>query len=65
MTMLLIGLALGVLLAAAVGYIVLRARVLSPLKRLTELTGCLDELDADMTNEEIDDIFETVFGGGE
>lgn len=32
---------------------------------LVTVKDALDQLDADMTNEEIDEIFENVFGGGE
>ncbi len=45
MNNLLIGIALGALLACAVGYLLLRIRVLTPLNRLAELTKRLDELD--------------------
>ena len=48
-----IGLALGVLLACVVGYVWLRLRLLTPLKRLTELTGRLDELDTEEISRQV------------
>lgn len=39
--------------------------IMYDVENLVTVKDALDELDADMTNEEIDDIFETVFGGGE
>ncbi len=53
---LLIGLALGVLLACAVGFLLLRLRILAPLKKLRELTGRLDELDAEELSEQAETI---------
>lgn len=53
---LLSGLLLGVLLACVVGWIVLRARVLTPLQQLKELTGRLNEAGAAELREQADAI---------
>jgi len=39
--------------------------IMYDVENLVTVKDALDELDADMTAEEIDEIFETVFGGGE
>ena len=44
---LLIGIAVGAVAVCIIGWIILSLRVLKPLKRLTELTGHLKELDAE------------------
>ena len=53
---LLIGLVVGVLLGGAVAYLLLHLRILSPLRKLRELTGHLDELDAEELNERAEQI---------
>jgi len=53
---LLIGLIVGVLLGCGAVWLLLNLRVLAPLKKLRELTGRLDEMDAEELNKRADKI---------